>query len=995
MKTPLTSTLVLSTTLATLLFLTFPPQTVSSQRIAASLEAIKVLGDGGQSHAIHRDDGNVIIRTSSSEPDAHPNRFWVDFHDIEPTGTNTDNAMTAAATTAATAMRDQFLKAIEKIPGIALKHEFWDTLNSVSIEVQDEALLHELVAKVPGIKLIEPVVHEKLKLFGKGIKVGIIDTGIDYNHPALGGCYGKGCKVAYGANFISEKKGEKPNDDPMDCNGHGTHVAGIVAANDTDFIGVAPQATLGAYRVFNCKGATGNDQIIQAMAKAVEDGMDVINMSLGGPGGWRQEREAKMVDQLSKKSSSIFVIAMGNEGELGLFQASSPGVAEYSMTVASLEARYVSGFYFTVDPRLKGASVESMMASTTSMNNDDDDSVHTERASSPRKIMFGGALDVDFSKPLVQLAPGTSGNVKSDGCSPIRQDVKGKIVLVRRGDCTFQKKMDNAVKAGASALIYMDNIKGSKGFSVRLQEKAPIKYMSISRSDGEYLLKTIKANRREKSGITLVHGNGPTSVNNPRAGLLSAFTSLGPDTELNVKPEIAAPGGKIWSTLPLKMGKYGSLSGTSMATPYVAGCIALYLEGKPTADRSMPAIRAAFQNPSRPRDNDVDSDNDDDDTNSRQGKGDKKKKRFDGLASVLQQGAGLVNLEYVLSNKAIVTPSVLALNDTTHLDAKQHLKIINTGSTPLEYKVDIIPAAGLLPFYNRNNLTMNPEPLQVSAKPTVHISPRTVRVDPGQTVSVDLTFVKGPSVDPKLFALYSGYVRLKPTNDNNKKGDSAAPTLHVPYVGMHGNWKEAPVIDRDFGLVVVNEDGKSIHKRTGNGNSLDLPEDPTTSISDLLNPHKDGKDNLSNGNSTIYDDDEDDDEDDSKNPKKKSKDLYAVFKLVTGCKVLVVDLVDGAGSNDPTKVKSYGILKNGVALHVPRTDGQDGNDMQILKWEYPYSLLDTTNGGDSKGDDALKLPDPRREYRLRISLLKHFGNMEDDRDFETVLSKPFKLPRDN
>ncbi|KAI8056101.1 peptidase S8/S53 domain-containing protein, partial [Syncephalis plumigaleata] len=111
---------------------------------------------------------------------------------------------------------------------------------------------------------------------GSGIKVGIVDSGIDYLHPALGGCFGAGCKVAYGHDFVGDDftnavwpaPGWKPveDDDPLDtCNGHGTHVAGLIAGNAADFKGFAPAATLGAYRVLSCTGSTPVDIIVAAL----------------------------------------------------------------------------------------------------------------------------------------------------------------------------------------------------------------------------------------------------------------------------------------------------------------------------------------------------------------------------------------------------------------------------------------------------------------------------------------------------------------------------------------------------------------------------------------------------------------------------------------------------------------------------------------------------------------------------------------------------------
>ncbi|KAF9988655.1 hypothetical protein BGZ75_008896, partial [Mortierella antarctica] len=141
------------------------------------------------------------------------------------------------------------------------------------------------------------VVHKEYKLTGKGIKVGVIDSGVDYKHPAFAapgadaGCfarYGKNCRVAHGWDFVGDdytgENDPKPDSDPMDCGGHGTHVAGIIGANAMNiktspkppqpFIGVAPEVTFGAYRVFGCDGSSADDVILAAMELAFNDGMD-------------------------------------------------------------------------------------------------------------------------------------------------------------------------------------------------------------------------------------------------------------------------------------------------------------------------------------------------------------------------------------------------------------------------------------------------------------------------------------------------------------------------------------------------------------------------------------------------------------------------------------------------------------------------------------------------------------------------------------------------
>lgn len=130
---------------------------------------------------------------------------------------------------------------------------------------------------------------------GKGIKVAIVDSGIDYNHPDLGGCFGEGCKISFGYDLVGDDfipgQNPEPDEDPYDnCHGHGTHVAGIIASNMNEwgFTGVAPDVEIGMYRAVGCEDQTTSDLLIQAHMMAYEDGADIISTSLGIRGGWSE-----------------------------------------------------------------------------------------------------------------------------------------------------------------------------------------------------------------------------------------------------------------------------------------------------------------------------------------------------------------------------------------------------------------------------------------------------------------------------------------------------------------------------------------------------------------------------------------------------------------------------------------------------------------------------------------------------------------------------------
>lgn len=168
---------------------------------------------------------------------------------------------------------------------------------------------------------------------GKGVTVGIIDSGIAYDHPALGGGGFPNAKVTGGWDFADEDA------DPYDSStgpatGHGTHVAGIVAGDGPQTVGVAPDATLRAYRVFGEKNQPTDEIVIAALEKAVEDGVDIVNLSLGNPNGARSSNAlARAVDRVSD-SGVTATVAIGN-GYAGPFRAASPAVADEAIAVGS------------------------------------------------------------------------------------------------------------------------------------------------------------------------------------------------------------------------------------------------------------------------------------------------------------------------------------------------------------------------------------------------------------------------------------------------------------------------------------------------------------------------------------------------------------------------------------------------------------------------------------------------------------------------------------
>src|SRR5262249_55685966 len=183
--------------------------------------------------------------------------------------------------------------------------------------------------------------QNQLGLNGDGIRVAVIDTGIDYKHPDLGGCFGPGCRVSMGYDLVGDAydgtNDPVPDPDPMDCNGHGTHVSGIVGANGHGqaghVTGVAPGVTLHMYRVFGCTGSTTDDNIVAALEMALSDGADIVSMSISSAyNDWAEAPTAAASDRLVRKGI-IVVAAAGNEGaEGGTYATGQPSTGDRKST---------------------------------------------------------------------------------------------------------------------------------------------------------------------------------------------------------------------------------------------------------------------------------------------------------------------------------------------------------------------------------------------------------------------------------------------------------------------------------------------------------------------------------------------------------------------------------------------------------------------------------------------------------------------------------------
>ncbi|MEM3170613.1 MAG: S8 family serine peptidase [Candidatus Nitrosotenuis sp.] len=211
-------------------------------------------------------------------------------------------------------------------------------VRQISDDVEVEAHLKE---SVPLIRVDQ--VWSEFKVHGENILVGVIDTGINYNHPALGGGLGPTFKVIGGYDFVNN------DSDPMDDNGHGTHVAGIISADGDSVTGVAPKVKLMAFKVLGANGRGRTSDVIAAIERAVDpdqnsntdDAVDVLNLSLGSPGN-PDDPKSQAIDAATD-AGVVCVISAGNNG--GYYTIDSPGTARKAITVgASDKNDQMAGF---------------------------------------------------------------------------------------------------------------------------------------------------------------------------------------------------------------------------------------------------------------------------------------------------------------------------------------------------------------------------------------------------------------------------------------------------------------------------------------------------------------------------------------------------------------------------------------------------------------------------------------------------------------------------
>ncbi|KIM19420.1 hypothetical protein M408DRAFT_38430, partial [Serendipita vermifera MAFF 305830] len=256
------------------------------------------------------------------------------------------------------------------------------------------------------------------------------------------------------------------------------------------------------------------------------------------------------------------------------------------------------------------------------------------------------------------------------------------------------------------------------------------------------------------------------TVENPTGGLVSYFSTYGPTFDAYMKPQVSAPGGGILSTYPTNKGSYAIESGTSMATPYVAGVSALLLQTKGASKEIALAARDFLQ------------------TTAHAVRSSKNETALLQTASV--QGAGLIDAYNMVHYTTIVSPGQLLLNDTANFKGHHTIQIFNNGTKQMTYKLTHKPA-GTAQSLVADSIQQNVGPVPLTADAaSVLMEPATITVNPGQKGELAV-IITAPDVDPQTIPVYSGYVEV--ASQDGKE------VLAVTYLGIASKLKDATILD--------------------------------------------------------------------------------------------------------------------------------------------------------------------------------------------------------
>lgn len=493
------------------------------------------------------------------------------------------------------------------LPGVSFVQGFQGLTNSVVVEAPNSAKARAEIARMPGVKRV----FQNERFFaqmdasnslinsqaawdmvgsraeaGKGVRVAVIDSGILPNHPMfagngfsapdslLGNDYCATTEPEFCNNKLIVARSFPPADTaslhpqetvtPHDLSGHGTHVAGTSSGNlvstthegvALSFSGVAPGSYVMAYKALfvgpDGRASGFSNQLAAALEAAFFDGADVINNSWGGGAGTHPSASPyPPIFEALESLNVVVVTSAGNSGP-GDKTIGCPACAESGLAVANTQTGRTFGAPF----RASGFEVNAAIGSGDF------------------------SLDEPISGPWIPVSEALTEESEGDvlACSDFGDETlfDGHIVMVQRGECAFTEKATHIQNAGAIGMVVYNNAAGAFGMAM---EDTTLPSIAIPQSAGEAMIGAWS------QGDTAIMNPAQQIINATNVDIMAASSSRGPNGDASfLKPDVAAPGTNILSAYPTATG-YGAISGTSMASPHVAGAAALLRQLRPELD---------------------------------------------------------------------------------------------------------------------------------------------------------------------------------------------------------------------------------------------------------------------------------------------------------------------------------------------------------------------------------------------------------------------------
>ena len=642
---------------------------------------------------------------------------------------------------------------------------------------------------------------------GDGKVVAVIDTGVDMTHPAFtGALHGTPAlsvdKVASltpqlgdgkTGSYVSEKfpfaydyADNDPDASPTgEAGSHGTHVAGITAGNAGEIVGIAPDAQIIVAKVArSSNGGIPDSALLAALDDMVILHPDVVNLSLGQTGG------------MDNEADSMYATVFKSLQNAGVTVNAAAG-NEYTAGYGNLSGKNLP---YASDPDSSVLCEPASYSSVVSVASVDNSLAHSAFTVGDRTIAYQRAGGADGQKmpDLSDLTGGpfeyVDGGIGSpeDGAAlkaKYPEGLAGKIVLVKRGSLTFQDKFNNIAGSKPAGFIVYNNVPGDSLVVMSLAtDGVPAAF--ISQADGEAMLAAADHHLSVAPGKVVP----PSSKYS-----MSSFSSWGVTPDLRLKPEVAAPGGNIYSSVP--GGTYEFMSGTSMATPQMAGVSAVVLQrvqndplfASMSAREKVDVVQNLIMGTAAPIVDPLQ------DTGA--------------PYSPRKQGSGLVNV--LAATTSSVYPTVVGapeqsrpkadLGDGTkgwHFDVTLH----NLSGVPATYELSSQALSEIVDggFFTGHSADWRGKGVDIAysggaVSGTDEGATITVPANGEATVGVDVT--PGAAFDASVAqnapngTFLDGFVRFASKT-------ASQPDLTVPYAGFYGDWGKAPIFD-----TLASEDG--------------------------------------------------------------------------------------------------------------------------------------------------------------------------------------------